>query len=161
MLVDTRGEAETLLLGEKLGKLLGAGDIVLLFGELGSGKTLLTRGIAKGLGLEPGEYVRSPSFTLVNEYRARLPIYHIDLYRMESFADIENLGLEEALFGAGVTVVEWAEKLFSNPADENTIGLGIQNRIEIRIAIPDDTARQLEIRPVKFADRSHPVFSLQ
>jgi tRNA threonylcarbamoyladenosine biosynthesis protein TsaE len=106
----TRSEAETLEAGRELGTLLGPGDIVLLLGNLGMGKTVFARGLATGLGVDP-EQVRSPSFTLVNPYRGRVPVYHIDLYRIDKTADLEELGLEEVLGGDGVAVVEWAERL--------------------------------------------------
>ncbi|MBI5411766.1 tRNA (adenosine(37)-N6)-threonylcarbamoyltransferase complex ATPase subunit type 1 TsaE [Candidatus Peregrinibacteria bacterium] len=147
MQFTTHSGEETLQLGERLGKLLKPGDVVLLFGELGAGKTKLTQGIAQGLGLQRGEYVRSPSFTLVNEYRGHCPIYHIDLYRIESYAEIENLGLEETFFGDGVTLVEWAEKLYRKPGDKTTLGFGIEPRMEITIAIPDESVRQFDIQP--------------
>lgn len=143
----TNSPEETLRLGENLGKKLSPGDIVLLFGDLGSGKTLLTHGIAKGLGLEEQEYIRSPSFTLVNEYKARYPIHHIDLYRIESFLAIENLGLEEVLFGSGVTLIEWAEKLYKIPGDDSSLVLPIEKRLEIHITITADDGRLIEVIP--------------
>lgn len=161
MQFTTNSAGETLQLGEKLGRHLGPGDIVLLFGDLGAGKTLLTQGIARGLGLEDKEYTRSPSFTLINEYKARCPIYHVDLYRLESFAEIENLGLEEYLFGNGVTIVEWAEKLYQIPGDENSIGVDINDRIEIHINIPEENTRHYEIHHISLQRKTHPIFSLQ
>lgn len=95
-------------LGRLLGKLAQAGDIVLLVGNLGSGKTCLTQGIAWGLGVE--EYAFSPTFILVREYHGRLPLYHIDLYRLDRIEEIIDLTLEEYLYGEGVCVIEWAEK---------------------------------------------------
>lgn len=92
-------------LGKKIGQLLRAGDVACLWGELGTGKTTLTQGIARGL--EITEPVTSPSFTLIKEYEGRLPLYHIDAYRLDEGA-APDLGLEEYLFGQGVTVIEWA-----------------------------------------------------
>ncbi|MBI4160816.1 MAG: tRNA (adenosine(37)-N6)-threonylcarbamoyltransferase complex ATPase subunit type 1 TsaE, partial [Acidobacteria bacterium] len=92
--VETGSEEETRRFGASFAGRLGAGDIVLLRGPLGTGKTVLARGICAGLGVDPRE-VRSPSFTLVNEYRGRLPVYHVDLYRVERPADLDELGLEE------------------------------------------------------------------
>jgi len=94
--------------GVSLGKLALAGDIFLLVGGLGTGKTCLTQGIAWGLGIK--EYAVSPSFVLVRELYGRLPLYHIDLYRLDHIEEIEDLGLDEYLYGSGVCVVEWAEK---------------------------------------------------
>jgi tRNA threonylcarbamoyladenosine biosynthesis protein TsaE len=108
--VITRSEDETRAQGEALARSLRAGDVVLLFGDLGMGKTVFARGLATGLGVAPG-HVRSPSFTLVNRYPGRAPVYHVDLYRIDRPEDLEELGLEEILGGDGVAVVEWAEHL--------------------------------------------------
>ncbi len=96
--------------GLELAALLEAGDIVLLEGDLGMGKTCFARGVAIGLGVSPEE-VRSPTFTLINPYSGRLTVYHVDLYRIEKASDIDELGLEEILGADGVAVVEWAERL--------------------------------------------------
>ncbi len=98
---------QTKRLGAHLGKCLSPGDVVLLEGEFGSGKTTFTQGIARGLGLD-SRYVNSPTFTLINEYRGgRLPFAHIDLYRLHGIEDIATLGLDDYLEGRGVTVIEW------------------------------------------------------
>lgn len=108
--VRTESEEETLAFGARLAGLLGAGDLVGLSGELGSGKTALVRGIAAGLGVPAGR-VRSPTFTLINEYGSgRLPLYHVDLYRLEP-TEFDRLALREYLDGDGVCVVEWYERL--------------------------------------------------
>jgi tRNA threonylcarbamoyladenosine biosynthesis protein TsaE len=97
---------QTRRVGARLGRLLIPGDVILLDGEFGAGKTCLTQGIARGLGVT--RWVTSPSFALVNEYpEGRLPLYHIDLYRLESVEEILDLGLDEYLYGAGVSAVEW------------------------------------------------------
>jgi len=106
----TRSERETLEAGRALAAELRPGDVVLLRGDLGMGKTVFARGLAAGLGVDPEE-VRSPTFTLVNPYRGRLAVHHVDLYRVETVDDLQELGLEEFLGGDGVTVVEWAERL--------------------------------------------------
>lgn len=160
MAIITKTPQETLTLGENLGKCLKSGDIVMLFGELGAGKTTLTQGICHGLGLPRGEYIRSPTFTLINEYQGKCPIYHVDLYRTETQDEIEGLGLEEILFGKGITIVEWAEKLFSFENNQ-TLGLGIEGRIEVRISYINENQRSFSIEPVNLAARSFPVFSLQ
>ena len=95
-------------IGRGIGSRALKGDVVLLTGDLGSGKTTLTQGILRGLGSD--EFARSPTFVLVNEYNARLPLYHMDLYRLDSFESIDGLGLDDYLFGAGLCVVEWANK---------------------------------------------------
>ncbi len=159
-LITTKNPEETDSLGKNLGKLLEPGDIVLLFGDLGAGKTTLTQGLCKGLGLPDGEYIRSPTFTLINEYQGKFPIYHIDLYRMEGLEEIESLGLEEVLFGKGVSIVEWSEKLF--PVDNPlTPILGIEERIEVRITCEHEFQRSFSIQPVHMAARSFPDFPLQ
>ena len=99
---------QTQSLGRSLGKLAQAGDVYLLTGNLGSGKTCLTQGIAWGLGVK--EYAFSPSFVIVREYHGKLPLYHIDLYRLDRIEEIIDLVLEEYFYGDGICVVEWAEK---------------------------------------------------
>jgi tRNA threonylcarbamoyladenosine biosynthesis protein TsaE len=106
----TRSEDETRAEGQALARDLQAGDVVLLTGDLGMGKTVFARGIAQGLGVLEDE-VRSPSFTLVNLYHGRVTLYHIDLYRIDRPEDLDELGLEEILGVDGITVVEWAERL--------------------------------------------------
>ena len=108
--VVTRSEAETRAEGEALAPALRPGDTVLLVGDLGMGKTVFARGLAAGLGVDPGQ-VRSPSFTLVHRYSGRTTVYHIDLYRVDRTEDLDELGLEEALEGDGVAVVEWGDRL--------------------------------------------------
>ena len=95
-------------IGRALGEHAQPGDILLLQGDLGAGKTTLTQGILWGLGSD--EYARSPTFVLVTEYEGRIPMYHVDLYRLDNIQDMSDLGLDEYLYGDGVTVVEWANK---------------------------------------------------
>lgn len=103
-------EKETFALAKDLALSLRGKEIILLTGELGAGKTVFAKGIAAGLGLENPHQVCSPSFTLVNIYRARYRIYHIDLYRLDNLDEIEDLGWDEYI-DRGVVIVEWAEKL--------------------------------------------------
>jgi tRNA threonylcarbamoyladenosine biosynthesis protein TsaE len=105
----THSEAETVEIGARLGAELTAGAEVLLYGDLGAGKTTFVRGIAQGLDIDPAE-VSSPTFVLVQEYRGRLNLYHVDLYRLEGTA-VDDLGLEEFAIDRGVVVIEWAERL--------------------------------------------------
>lgn len=106
--VNSRSPEQTQLLGRYLGELACKGDLFLLAGALGTGKTCLVQGIARGLGVK--EHAFSPSFVIVREYHGRLPLYHIDLYRLDRVQEIANLGLEDYLGGNGVCVIEWADK---------------------------------------------------
>lgn len=112
--VSSNSPSATFNLGKRLGKLLELGSIVALIGELGCGKTLFTRGICAGLAV-PERQVNSPSYVLVNEYQGELPIFHMDLYRLEDVGDGFDIGILDYLARAesGVMVVEWAEKVFS------------------------------------------------
>ncbi len=100
---------ETAAAGERLARTLRAGDVVGLVGELGAGKTVFVQGLVRGLGVTV--LATSPTFVLVNEYRGRLPVHHVDAYRTTSLTELVDLGLEELLDGDGVTVVEWADRL--------------------------------------------------
>jgi tRNA threonylcarbamoyladenosine biosynthesis protein TsaE len=111
----SHSQSQTKRWGKKLAQLLEGGEIIGLSGELGTGKTCFARGVAEGLGVGANAWIRSPTFTLINEYHGRLPVYHIDLYRVSGRAEQEGLDLREYLYGDGVCVVEWFEYL---PADE-------------------------------------------
>lgn len=104
----TYSAEETQKFGTRLGKLAEPGDIFLLIGELGAGKTCLTQGIAYGLDIH--EYTLSPSFVIMRELHGRLPLYHMDFYRLDNITEISDLGLDDYLFGDGVCVIEWANK---------------------------------------------------
>jgi tRNA threonylcarbamoyladenosine biosynthesis protein TsaE len=118
MPVVSHSTADTRSVGEHLGRLLDAGDIVCLYGELGSGKTVLCQGLAKGLGVTSERAVRSPSFVLIHRYQGRVPVYHVDLYRLDGATDIADIGLRELLGGDGVAVIEWADKLDASAPPE-------------------------------------------
>lgn len=113
----TSGEAETEALGERLARRLRPGDVVALTGELGSGKTCLTRGVARGL--DATGPVTSPTFNLLHEYAGQVPVYHFDLYRLKSGRELEDLGWEEYRAGQGVCVLEWAERAGSLLPDDH------------------------------------------
>ncbi|CBE68615.1 MAG: tRNA (adenosine(37)-N6)-threonylcarbamoyltransferase complex ATPase subunit type 1 TsaE [Candidatus Methylomirabilis oxygeniifera] len=100
---------QTRALGEAVGRLADVGDVIALIGELGAGKTLFVGGLACGLEIDPATYVSSPTFTIIHCHRGRLPLYHIDLYRIETPEAFLNLGLDEYLQRDGVTAIEWAE----------------------------------------------------
>ncbi len=133
---ESSGEGCTLLLGEKIGTLLEPGDVIALRGELGAGKTLLVRGIARGLGLPPSVPVTSPTFTIINEYPAHLHLCHMDLYRISEPDEMDTLPWQESLFGNGVAAIEWPERLG---------GLLPAERIEIEIRITGDETRSIRI----------------
>lgn len=150
---------DTLLLGKSFGSSLVAGDIVLLFGDLGAGKTKLTQGICNALELDKDFYIRSPTFTLINEYPGKFPIYHIDLYRLETPEEIYSLGLEEILFNQGVTIIEWAEKLRSNQNPDDLL-LNIEERYEIKINIMSDSQREFTFHKFSPLPETFPDFTL-
>lgn len=129
----TTSEDETVAAGERLAQLLGPGDVVLLYGDLGAGKTAFVRGLAQGLGADPAE-VSSPTFTLVQEYHGRATLYHVDLYRLEE-REVDDLGLEELVLGDGVVAIEWAERWRGRPDDV----------IEVRIEDVGEERRRLTI----------------
>lgn len=111
MQLESKSYRDTLKIGKAIAKFLKKGDIVCLFGKLGAGKTLLTKGIAKGLGIS-ADTVNSPSFVIMNQYDAeQFPIYHFDFYRLKSSQDIAALGYEEYFYSQGVSVIEWADRL--------------------------------------------------
>jgi tRNA threonylcarbamoyladenosine biosynthesis protein TsaE len=101
----SNGEQQTYDLGYKLGTLLQRKDIVCMTGDLGAGKTTLTKGIAEGLGVT--ECVTSPTFTIIHEYMGRMPLYHFDVYRIQHVEEMEDLGYEEYFYGDGVCIIEW------------------------------------------------------
>ena len=134
MITTTQSERETAAVGRELAASLAAGSVVLLFGDLGAGKTAFVRGLAEGLGI-PADAVSSPTFTLVQEYRGgRLPLFHVDLYRLDDPREIEDLGLDD-IASDGVTAIEWAEKLRSR--DDAAIA--------VRIGHGDGDVRTVEI----------------
>ncbi len=130
----TRSADETFELGRRIGEQLDRRAIFLLSGDLGAGKTVFAKGVAAGLGLDPAD-VTSPSFTLVNVYEARLPLYHVDLYRLESGASRE-LGLDEIFENEhAITLIEWAERLPSPPADAASVNIEYLSDSERKISI--------------------------
>lgn len=135
LLCITKSQEQTVALGKKLGRLLTAGDLVCLFGELGTGKTCLTKGLVQGMGVEK-VVVTSPSFIIVNQYRGRFPVYHIDLYRLESVADVEEIGFRDYLSGEGVAVVEWASRIEGQLPEE---------RLDIVLSHVSTTVREIKV----------------
>ena len=135
MTITTKSTAETRALGEKIAARLQPGDVLLLEGGLGAGKSELTRGIARGLGVT--ETVTSPSFTILNVYESgRCPLYHFDWYRLESAEELYELGMDEYIGGDGIAVVEWAERCPDAVPDRV---------IRVRLEVTGDETRQIEI----------------
>jgi tRNA threonylcarbamoyladenosine biosynthesis protein TsaE len=124
----------TMSLGRKLAKLVQGGEILGLVGELGTGKTCLVRGFCDGIKVSKAAWVRSPTFTLINEYQGRLPVYHIDLYRVGTLAEIESLNMREYLYADGVSLIEWFEYL---PSDE------VGEHLELRLAHAGGSRREI------------------
>lgn len=131
----TNSEKETFLLGKKLAKEFRGKEIIFLVGELGAGKTVFAKGIASGLGLKDIHQVCSPSFTIINIYQAKYPIYHVDLYRLEKDTEILDIGWEDYI-GEGVIIVEWAEKIsFNLDAIQVTFKIGEEDQRIISVRI--------------------------
>ena len=127
--LQTAGEEETVAAGEKLARTLSPGAVVLLYGQLGAGKTAFVRGLAQGLGAVSDD-VSSPTFTIIQEYAApAATLYHVDLYRLEP-AEVDDLGLEELVSGDGIVAIEWAERWHGRPDD--AIEVTIEDRGEDR-----------------------------
>jgi tRNA threonylcarbamoyladenosine biosynthesis protein TsaE len=132
--IQTTREPETVAAGEQLGASLQPGDVVLLSGELGAGKTAFVRGLARGLGASPDD-VSSPTFTLIQEYRGgRVTLHHVDLYRLQP-VEIADLGLDELISGPNVVAIEWAERWSNRPA----------NAIDVRIDELGEDRRRIRI----------------
>ncbi|MCY3743368.1 MAG: tRNA (adenosine(37)-N6)-threonylcarbamoyltransferase complex ATPase subunit type 1 TsaE [Candidatus Poribacteria bacterium] len=153
----TESPEETQALGKKIGKTLKRGDVIALIGDLGTGKTCLTQGIARGAGIAPDEIVSSPSYILINEYHGKVPIYHIDLYRLENSEEIAELGLSEYVEGDGICIVEWAErmaevlpdtciKIHITLADANTLHGDDETSESLLDSPEDENIRHIEIQ---------------
>ena len=136
--VVSRSPRQTRSWGSRLGKLLESGEIIGLIGELGTGKTCFVRGMAEGLEVGREAWIRSPTFTLINEYQGRLPVYHIDLYRIGTRDELESLNLREYLYSDGVSLVEWFEHL---PAGE------VDDCLEVKFAYANGNQRELTLVP--------------
>jgi tRNA threonylcarbamoyladenosine biosynthesis protein TsaE len=134
--IITTSASETADWGKSLSAELAAGDVVLLFGELGAGKTCLVKGIAAGLGIDPRR-VHSPTFIMVNRYDGPLPVNHVDLYRLEEGEDFTDLDLDELFAGEGVTLVEWSERL---PDAARPLP-----RLEVHLSHAGDDQRRLQL----------------
>ena len=128
----------TMGLGRKLAKLVQGGEIIGLIGELGTGKTCFVRGFCAGIDVNKEAWVRSPTFTLINEYSGRLPVYHIDLYRVGKPEEVESLNLREYLYADGVSLIEWFEYMPEKEVDQY---------LELRLAHAGGSKRELTFVP--------------
>ena len=134
--IITNSLDETRALGEKIGKHLEPGTVLALTGDLGSGKTTFVQGLAKGLDVPNNYYITSPTYTLINEYPGRHLLFHIDLYRIGSYADLDDIGLYEILRSDGLVAIEWADKLPKNLLTEY---------LAIHIDILNDESRKISM----------------
>ncbi len=130
----TKTSEETIELGYKIGQKLKKGNIIAMQGTLAAGKTTITKGIAKAL--EITDTITSPTFCLISEYYGKMPLYHMDVYRLEGSEDFENLGTEDMLYGDGVCIIEWSEKIMDSLPKETII---------INIQPQDDGSRKIQI----------------
>ena len=142
----TRNADETRGAGKIVGQDLVPGDLVALTGDLGSGKTCLTQGLARGLDVPERSYVRSPTFIILNMYEGRCPLYHIDLYRIYDPVELEDLGYREIFYGEGVTAIEWADRIPDLLPEEH---------LHIHLDFLDETSREIFLEPKgkRFEDR--------
>ena len=132
--ITTHSEEETAAVGRELAPTLGVGDVLLLYGDLGAGKTAFVRGLAEGLGVQRDE-VSSPTFTLIQEYRGgRVPLFHVDLYRIEDPREFDELGLDE-IAEDGVLAIEWAERLPHPPQAAVRVSIEHAGETERRVVI--------------------------
>ena len=134
--IESGSPEHTQAIGRALGECAEPGDVFLLAGELGAGKTCLTQGVLWGLGGD--EYARSPTFVLVSQYRARMTLHHVDLYRLDSFTEVDGLELDEYLYGDGVCVVEWADK---------AEGMFPEDSLVIRLDVTGESTRRITFEP--------------
>lgn len=133
--LHTNTADETIALGEKIGACLKPGDILAMEGTLAAGKTTITKGIAKALGVE--DTITSPTFCLVSEYSGKMPLYHMDVYRLDGAEDFQGLGVDDMLYGEGVSIIEWSEKI----RDELP-----RKTITIKLEPSDDGSRTITIK---------------
>ena len=134
MIYHTNSEAETERVGTSLAAVLRPGDVVAMAGDLGAGKTVFIRGLARGLGVTGR--VTSPTYTIVNEYEGRLPLFHFDMYRLDGPEELYDIGWDDYLKRGGVCAVEWSER---------AEGLLPENAVRVRVTAEDENTRRIEI----------------
>ena len=130
----TKSEEETIEIGRKIGRLLKKGDIIAMQGTLAAGKTTITKGIAQALGIT--DTITSPTFCLISEYYGSMPLYHFDVYRLDGTEDFINLGADDMLYGDGVSIIEWSEKIMDELPSRTIV---------LRLTPQDDGSRLIEI----------------
>lgn len=130
----TNNATETEELGRKLGEALKGGEVIAMTGDLGAGKTTMTKALAKGLGID--DHVTSPTFTILNEYEGRLKLFHFDVYRIDDIEEMYDLGFEEYIYGDGVSIIEWSNLIKEILPDDT---------INIEILATDDEKRNIKI----------------
>lgn len=141
--LHTNSSEETIELGRKIGNLLQKGDIIAMQGTLAAGKTTITKGIAESLGVK--DVITSPTFCLISEYEGKMPLYHIDVYRLDGPEDFVNLGTDDMLYGNGVTIIEWSEKIMEELPKDCMI-------IRLTPVSDGNTERTIEIENWPYAD---------
>lgn len=134
--IITRSPEETRRLGEIIGRAIDGKFTIALTGDLGAGKTVFVQGLARGLSVDPADPVTSPTYTLVNDYPGRIPLFHADLYRLSGMSELESIGFEEVMDAEAVLVVEWADRL---PPGE------LAEDLAVRMVATDDKIRQITI----------------
>lgn len=127
-----------MMFGELFGKFVKPSDIICLGGDLGAGKTTFTQALARGLNVPNNQYVSSPSFAILHEYSGRIPLYHMDFYRLHGSDEIYELGFDEFLFGSGISVIEWYNRMGEDLPEE---------RLEIHIKIIGENSRNICLKP--------------
>ena len=130
----TKSPEETIALGVRIGNKLKKGDVIAMQGTLAAGKTTITKGIAQALGIS--ETITSPTFCLISEYHGKMPLYHMDVYRLEGGEDFVNLGTDDMIYGDGVSIIEWSEKIMDELPSRTII---------LRLTPQDDGSRLIEI----------------
>ncbi|MBQ3965556.1 MAG: tRNA (adenosine(37)-N6)-threonylcarbamoyltransferase complex ATPase subunit type 1 TsaE [Treponema sp.] len=141
MTLITHSEEETIALGKKIGSKLQKGDVIALQGTLGAGKTTITKGIALALGIE--DTITSPTFCLISEYEGKMPLYHMDVYRLEGGEDFINLGVDDMLYGRGVCLIEWSEKIMEELPKKTII---------LRLEPKEDGSRTISLENWKYGE---------
>lgn len=136
--IQLRFLKDTEIFGIYLGQIANPGEVICLDGDLGAGKTTLTQAIARGLDVDSNCYVTSPSFAIMHEYPGRMPLFHMDFYRLQDVAEVEDLGFDEYFYMSGLTVIEWSER---------AIEILPEKRLSLKITLNKDESRTIVLEP--------------